>query len=396
MLAVYLSPLYIALHLYIFRWLLRWMSSCSHHFKKKWIRLVLGLLYLFFAMSFVTAFFMPQCSLKRTVKLIGNYWLGFTLYMAFVIIIADLLRLLLKRSKRVDQQKLRSRRTFVINGAVCMALILGIGIYGIVNARIVHTTPYEITIDKDGGNFQDMKVVLVADLHLGYNIGVSQITKMVDKINAEDPDLVVIAGDIFDNEYEALEDPDALIALFRQIRSRYGIYACYGNHDINEKILAGFTFSSKNKKESDPRMDEFLQLAGVQLLRDEAVLINDSVYLYGRPDAEKVGRGISRRKTPKELVNGMDLKKPVIVLDHEPRQLEELNQAGVDLDLCGHTHDGQLFPGNITIHLFWKNPYGYRKVGNAHQIVTSGVGLFGPNMRVGTKAEIVVVNVDFR
>jgi len=76
--------------------------------------------------------------------------------------------------------------------------------------------------------------------------------------------------------------------------------------------------------------------------------------------------------------------------------LQEMADAGVDLDLSGHTHDGQLFPGNITIHLFWKNPYGYRKVGNAHQIVTSGVGLFGPNMRVGTKAEIVVVNVDFR
>lgn len=99
MLAVYLSPLYIAFHLYIFRWLLRWMSSCSHHFKKKWIRLVLGLLYLFFAMSFVTAFFMPQCSLKRTVKLIGNYWLGFTLYMAFVIIIADLLLPALKEKQ---------------------------------------------------------------------------------------------------------------------------------------------------------------------------------------------------------------------------------------------------------------------------------------------------------
>ena len=141
---------------------------------------------------------------------------------------------------------------------------------------------------------------------------------------------------------------------------------------------------------------EFVKRAGMKLLRDESVCIDQSFYLYGRPDAEKVGRGISRRKTPKELVNGMDLKKPVIVLDHEPRQLEELNQAGVDLDLCGHTHDGQLFPGNITIHLFWKNPYGYRKVGNAHQIVTSGVGLFGPNMRVGTKAEIVVVNVDFR
>lgn len=277
-----------------------------------------------------------------------------------------------------------------------MALILGIGIYGIVNARIVHTTPYEITIDKDGGNFQNMKVVLVADLHLGYNIGVSQITKMVDKINAEDPDLVVIAGDIFDNEYEALEDPDALIALFRQIRSRYGIYACYGNHDISEKILAGFTFSSKNKKESDPRMDEFLQLAGVQLLRDEAVLINDSVYLYGRPDAQRPGRGITERKTPEEITAELDTDKPILVIDHQPRELDELAAAGVDADLCGHTHDGQLFPLNLTSKLIWKNSCGYLQVGNMHNIVTSGVGLFGPNMRVATKAEICSITLHFR
>ena len=221
--------------------------------------------------------------------------------------------------------------------------------------------------------------------------------QMVMKVNQQSPDLIVIAGDIFDNEYDALDDPDQLVKIFRQLKSQYGVYAVYGNHDIDEKILAGFTFGrGQKKKVSDPRMDEFVKRAGMKLLRDESVCIDQSFYLYGRPDAEKVGRGISRRKTPKELVNGMDLKKPVIVLYHEPRQLEELNQAGVDIDLCGHTHDGQLFPGNITIHLFWKNPYGYRKVGNAHQIVTSGVGLFGPNMRVGTKAEIVVVNVDFR
>ncbi|MFR7391799.1 MAG: hypothetical protein ACLUTF_03335 [Anaerostipes hadrus] len=93
-----------------------------------------------------------------------------------------------------------------------------------------------------------------------------------------------------------------LIKIFRQLKSKYGVYAVYGNHDIDEKILAGFTFgSSREKKVSDPRMDEFVKRAGMKLLRDESVCIDQSFYLYGRPDAERVGRGISRRKTPKEL-----------------------------------------------------------------------------------------------
>ena len=91
-----------------------------------------------------------------------------------------------------------------------------------------------------------------------------------------------------------------LAEILRGIRSKYGVYACYGNHDIQEKILAGFTFGSKEKKESTPEMDEFLEKAGITLLRDEYVLIDDSFYLYGRPDYERPGRGIDKRKTPQE------------------------------------------------------------------------------------------------
>ena len=84
------------------------------------------------------------------------------------------------------------------------------------------------------------------------------------------------------------------------------MYACYGNHDIQEKILAGFTFGSKEKKESTPEMDEFLEKAGITLLRDEYVLIDDSFYLYGRSDYERPGRGIDKRKAPQEITEGMD------------------------------------------------------------------------------------------
>ena len=226
-------------------------------------------------------------------------------------------------------------------------------------------------------------------------IGCKQMEQMTEKINEQKPDLVVMAGDIFDNEYEALDDPEKLAKILRGIRSKYGVYACYGNHDIQEKILAGFTFGSKEKKESTPEMDEFLEKAGITLLRDEYVLIDDSFYLYGRPDYERPGRGIDKRKTPQEITEGMDVSLPVLVIDHEPRELQELADTGVDVDLCGHTHDGQVFPGNIVIRFFWENPCGYLKKGNMHNIVTSGVGLFGPNMRVGTKSEICDVSICF-
>ena len=152
----------------------------------------------------------------------------------------------------------------------------------------------------------------------------------------------------------------------------------------------------KEEKVSDPRMDEFLEMAGITLLHDEGVLIDDAFWLYGRPDYKKPGRGISQRRTPEEITAGVDRTKPVFVIDHEPKELQQLADAGVDLDLCGHTHDGQMFPGNLVTALMWENSRGYLQKGNMHNIVTSGVGVFGPNMRVGTKSEICSITVYFK
>ena len=129
-------------------------------------------------------------------------------------------------------------------GAVCLLAILAVSVYGVINARVIRTTPYEVTIDKDGGKLSKLNIVLVADMHLGYNIGCAQMEQMVGKINEKAPDLVVIVGDIFDNDFDALEDAKRLAGILKGIKSRYGVYACYGNHDIQEPILAGFTFSS--------------------------------------------------------------------------------------------------------------------------------------------------------
>ena len=191
---------------------------------------------------------------------------------------------------------------------------------------------------------------------------------------------------------ESGRKPDELAKILRGIHSKYGVYACYGNHDIEEPILAGFTFGSDENKSSHHEMDDFLEGAGIHLLRDEGVLIDNAFYLYGRPDALRSG---TQRLAASEITKTMDLEKPVFVIDHQPRELEELAAAGVDADLCGHTHDGQMFPGNLLMKFLWENSYGYLQVGSMHNIVTSGVGLFGPNMRVATKAEICPITVNF-
>lgn len=396
MLAFLLAPVYLLFNFYIMRWTIWWMSACTHHFKKKWVRAVFLIFYLFLCTSILTAFLLPKGKMKFWMSQLGNYWLGTFLYILLTVIIVDLIRLILKRIPRVDQKKLASRRLFVLNGTVCIVVIASLTAYGILNAHNIRTTSYDVSVSKECESLSSLNVVLVADLHLGYNIGEWHMKKMVEKINQLKPDLVCIAGDIFDNEYEAIQYPEETADALAEIQSRYGVYACYGNHDIEEKILAGFTFHKEGHKMSDPRMDEFLENAGITLLQDETVLIDNKFYLAGRADYERPGRGITARQTPEELTADLDLTKPVIVIDHEPREMDELAAAGVDLDLCGHTHDGQMFPGNLTIKLLWDNPYGYKTYGNMHQIVTSGVGVFGPYMRVGTKSEIVQVQVNFK
>lgn len=391
MLAVYLSPIYIIANSYLLIRLHRWLGTCNPLFRKTGICVVISLAYVFLAASLLIAFFLPIGPARRIMKLISNYWLGILLYLILAVLMADAICFLLFL---ITKRRLKCRTAAA--GGICAVVVLGLSAWGAYNARIIQVTPYEITVNKDGGRLENLNVVLAADLHLGYNIGTAHMMQMVDKINEQNADIVVFAGDIFDNEYEALDDPEELIAVLQKIQSKYGVYACYGNHDVEEKILAGFTFGGNKKKESSIQMDEFLERAGIHLLQDEAVLIDDSFYLYGRPDAQRPGRGINMRKTAAELMGELDTEKPVIVIDHEPKELQELADARVDIDLCGHTHDGQMFPANLITALMWENSYGYLKKDHMHTIVTSGVGLFGPNMRVGTIAEICPITVHFQ
>ncbi len=395
MIAVFLSPLYVVLHIFLIWRLLIWLGNCHKIFKKKQVIIFILLIYAFFSCAILIGFLLPKGMLKYIISGIGNFWLGILLYSCLIFVINYYVKLAYYKIKNVPVNKEKTTKFYKISGFICVFLIAFISIYGAVNAKHINVTKYEVTINKKVSNFKNLNIVLIADLHIGYNLGSYQIAKMVDKINEQKADVVIIAGDIFDNDYDAIDNPTKIVNSLRQIKSKYGIYAVYGNHDIDEKTLAGFTFDYKSKKVSDLRMDKMLKDANINLLRDEYIMLNDEIYIYGRPDYKRLGRGISKRKTPQEITENMDKTKPIILIDHQPRELHELAQAKIDLDLSGHTHNGQVFPGTILTKLMWENPYGYKKINSFNSIVTSGVGLYGPNMRVGTIAEIVNIKVNF-
>lgn len=395
MTAFLLAPFYILVNVYVVRWMIRWMGACSHIFQSAVFRAVFIIFYILIASSLLTGFLINKPEfLHRILKNTGNYFLGTFLYIILVIVVVDLVRLILKYV--FHARFLEFRSTFVITGFVCMALIILISVYGILHVGTIKVTPYEVTVNKKVKDMDSLKIVLLADTHFGYSINCRHAQKMVEKINAQDPDIVCIAGDIFDNDYDAISDPEGVCNALKSIKSRYGVYACWGNHDLDEPILAGFTFGGKKKDQADPRMEQLLRDANIHLLTDEAELIDDKFYVVGRNDSSRTHKLGGQRLSPAQLTKDLDLNKPVIFIDHQPKQLQETADAGADLDLCGHTHDGQIFPGNLFIHLFWENSFGYLKKDKMHNIVTSGVGVWGPDMRVGTNCEICPITVHFQ
>lgn len=394
MIFLFLLPFYLGVSSYMMFRFFYWMKHCNHRFNWLRFKVPFAVVYLFMALSPVIAFLLPKSAVAIVIRRISTYWIGIMLYSLLYVVLFDLLRLIAKHTK-LKNTLLFSRGSVISIGSVVVACAVATCLYGIFNARNIKVNEYSVTVNKSCGSDKHLKAVLVADLHMGYAIGVDHITNMVEKINQQDADFVIIAGDIFDNSYDGMDDPEGIKAQLKSIKSKYGVYAVYGNHDIDEKILMGFTFDWGGKQLHSEKMTNFMKECNIKLINDESVLINDEFYLVGRRDTDKPGTEDGTRAEISELTKDLDKTKPIFVLSHEPDELQKTADAGADIDFSGHTHDGQLFPGNLTIGLFWENPCGMIKKDNMYSIVTSGVGVYGTFMRVGTDAEICSVDIDF-
>lgn len=391
MLITGVASIYILANIYMLIRIIKFMSVIHERLKHPAVWTAVIVVYVAFMTAPLTGYLIEAEPYHRLLMRTGNIWLGVVGTAIAVTAIMDIARIILNRTVWKDDWPSEKRHR--IGGAAAGVIIFCICFYGLSHGTEVYTNSQSINLKGQAGEVLDgMRIVLIADTHFGYNTDMKHVKKIVDEVNRADADMVVIAGDIFDNSYDAMNDPDGIAAELAEMKSTYGTYACWGNHDIPEKLLAGFTVDSGRHTE-DGRFYDFLEKADIKMLEDEKILIDGRFWLVGRQDPAMSVKLGTERMTPDEILEGTQ-DRPVIVMDHQPSELEELAAAGADIDLSGHTHNGQIFPGTLTVKIPWKNPYGVMKIDGMYSCVTSGAGLWGPPMRIGTDCEVMVIDIN--
>ena len=342
--------------------------------KSRWMFYVLLMV---LAFSMVFGMLPISYGLKRFFGTMGAYFMGFYAYGLMLFLVRDGLRILGKLIK--IKGELAGVDLLAASSFLITVLSLAIVVYGTIHAGNIKTVSYEV--DSYAQSLPEkMKIVLLSDLHLGAVGGERRLPDILKKVQAEEPDLVLLPGDIFDDDFMLLRDPERAIKLFQEVESTYGIYASLGNHD------GGKTY---------PKMLQFLEESGITVLQEEHLVVADSFVILGRLDPSPIGGfGGRKRKETKEVLSSLPEGLPVIVLDHTPSHMEQYGKE-VDLVVSGHTHKGQIFPFQLGTKLLFEVDYGFyqRNEEAPVYIVTSGAGTWGPPMRVGTNSEIVSITL---
>ena len=254
--------------------------------------------------------------------------------------------------------------------------ITGLMISGSRNVRYPSVQHVFLTIPKYAEGRDSLTIVLASDWHIGEMIGKKSVRYAVDLCNQQNPDLIVITGDLIDYELRFAERQNIEEDL-QQLKAKLGVYMTLGNHEYRASPFAKIRWIEK---------------AGITLLTDSVIAPPDSsFYIIGRDDFVNH----RNRASVHTLMQRVDTLKPVILLDHQPNRLNETAMNQVDLALYGHTHNGQVWPYSLLLHLIYECPYGYYNKGKTHYFITSGVGCAGPPYRIGTHSEIVVLHLRF-
>ncbi len=345
---------------------------------KRFFTGIVVLLMLLSVLGFVKSFLPLPDAVKSIVGAIGMYWLGIFVFFLVFFLFADIV-LLLGKFVRIIPSPL-PEKTRLYSGLVVVLVVGFLTGYGIYNAKQIKTVFYDIAL-AENRLVGEMNVVLISDLHLGALGSESKLINAVEKINGLKPDIVCIAGDIFDNDFSAVKNPERAAGALKSIETKYGVFACLGNHD------AGTTVE---------KMLSFLEQSNVNILLEDYAVIDDRMILLGRADGDPIG-GFSEveRKRADYVLKDIDKNLPVLVMDHNPSNIDEYD-SGVDLIVSGHTHKGQIFPGNLITNMMYAVDHGYyRERDDSPQVVvTSGLGTWGMPMRVGTSSEIVSIKLN--
>lgn len=308
---------------------------------------------------------------------IGIYYMAIVSYLMLIFPIIDTVRFANKKYAFLPKDStVYSSFSFYVTIFMAVALT-GILVYGTWSGRSTYVKPYDVKISK-ALKENNLKIALVSDIHLGDYMDVKRLQNLVSEVNKMNPDIVLIAGDLIDSSIKPFVE-NQMAKELGKLSSKYGTYFSFGNHDLGNKV---------------PQLTSLLEEVGITVLEDDYKLINDSFYVVGRQDVAIKRMGGSR-KSLSDITENLDKSKPVIVIDHNPMNasIKEAQEEKIDLQVSGHTHKGQFVPYNFFTNRGYDYVYGYDRMEDFNVVVSSGYGTWGPPIRIGSRSEIVQINL---
>lgn len=347
------------------------------------VRTLYLIVFLLFSVAFVAGRLLERVWLSpisEALVWIGSFWLAAMLYFFLAVVLLDLLRLVNHFFPFFPGSVIERYGEFKQWTLAVVVLIVAIVLaYGHLNASIPRVHELSIRIPKKVDGMQSMTIVSASDIHLGSIIGRGRFDAIVQKINALNPDLVLIPGDLVDEDLAPVIKENLGDAL-RTIRTRFGVLAITGNHEYIGGVEEACAYMAEH---------------GITVLRDSVARVGPGIYVVGREDRSISQFSGKRRKSLEDLMSSVDKGAPVILLDHQPFGLDDGVRSGVDLQISGHTHHGQLWPLNYVTSAIYEVSWGYLKKENTHIYVSTGVGTWGPPVRIGNRPEILHITLTF-
>lgn len=303
------------------------------------------------------------------------------MHMAIFLLVQDAVALVVRKCCKQKRLPFWAGALYRSGIAALLAAVAVVG-YGCWNMQQIVKTEYTVEAENRIRE-EGYTIVFFSDLHYGTTMDAEQLRRAAALIESENPDIVILGGDIVD-ERTSLEQMKEAFAIMGDIRSRYGIFYVYGNHDKNEY--------SDHSAYTAAELQDTIERVGIHILEDEACEINGELVLIGRADR---GHAPDMRKTAAQLVENADADKEWILIDHQPVEYAEVMESGCGLMLSGHTHAGQVWPLGTLAELFQTNEltYGCRRDGSLTKIVTSGIAGWGYPVRTEKHSEYVVIHL---
>jgi uncharacterized protein len=344
-------------------------------------RLIYTLAFFILASTFVAAKFLERVSstvFTDVLNIIGGFWMAFMLYGFLFLLLSDIARPILRLTGVLHAEQVYNYKKWAYLATLAVSAVLITA--GFINAIIPVVRTYNITIDKPAEGIRSLRIAAVSDIYLGSIIRKRSIRKLSTMLQDSHPDVVFLLGDIVDGEMGPVLRDD-LLSYFSVPKCQDGLYAITGNHEYIGGAAVTIPYIEKH---------------GIRILKDEIVTIDGGIQVIGRLDRGMSSPVNTHRKPLDSILINADRTRPLILLDHQPVNLAEAEKAGVDLQLSGHTHNGQMWPLNYITRMIYEVSQGYLRKGNTQYIVSSGYGIWGPRVRLGSRSEVLVINVTFR